>query len=86
MTTKVLAFGLNPLTCVMQLVLTLILREIVMGWCVPSSGFVQVFTESLVKVPTLESEYEVVEDDAGSNKDDCPFVVLRQGNLNVQFT
>jgi hypothetical protein len=85
MTTKMLAFGLNPSTRMMQLVPALILREIVMRWRIPSSGFVQVFAESFIKVPSLESEYEVVEYDAGTNKNDCPFVVLQQGNFNVQF-
>jgi hypothetical protein len=85
MTMKTLAFGLNLSTRVMQLVPALVLREIIMRWRIPSSGFIQVFAESFVKVPSLESEYEVVEYDAGMNKNDCPFVVLRQGNLNAQF-
>jgi hypothetical protein len=42
----------------------------------PSSGFVQMFTEFLVEVASLEPEDKVVEDDAGSYEDYGPFVVF----------
>jgi len=38
-----------------------------------------------VKVPTLKHKYQVVRNNAEPDKSDCPFVVLGQGDLNLEF-
>ena len=39
-----------------------------------------------VKVPALKPKYQVVCNNTAPDKSDCPFVILGQGNLNLEFT
>jgi hypothetical protein len=77
MTAKALALSLNPPTCPIQLnVTTFSLRDVIVQRRVPPSSFVKVFTEALVIIASLKSKDEVMEDDARSDENDGPFVVL----------
>jgi hypothetical protein len=76
MTPEALTLHLNPPPRLPHIVISLFLRDIVV-WHMPSSSFVQMFTEFLVEVASLEPEDKVVEDDAGSYEDYGPFVVFR---------
>jgi hypothetical protein len=85
MAVKVLTPSLNPPVRSPQLIITLSLRDIIVRWRMPSSGFKKMFAESFVEIASLESKYEVVEDNTRSNEDDGPLVVLWRRDLDPEF-